>query len=43
MYAYNAAGLQYLLDNAVNGVEYTQIAIDGELMTIDADKNVTVQ
>ena len=25
----------------VNGVEYTQIAIDGKLMTIDADKNVT--
>ena len=27
----------------VNGVAYTQIAIDGHLMTIDADKNVTVQ
>ena len=27
----------------VNGVEYTQIAIDGHLMTIDADKNVTIQ
>ena len=26
----------------VNGVEYTQIAIDGKLMTIDANKNVTV-
>lgn len=26
----------------VNSVEYTQIAIDGKLMTIDADKNVTV-
>ena len=26
----------------VNGVEYTQIAIDGKLMTIDADKNVSV-
>ena len=26
----------------VNGVEYTQIAIDGKLMTIDAGKNVTV-
>ena len=26
----------------VNGVEYTQIAIDGQLMTIDADKNVSV-
>lgn len=27
----------------VNGVEYTQIALDGKLMTIDANKNVTVQ
>jgi len=27
----------------VNGTEYTQIAVDGRLMTIDADKNVTVQ
>ena len=27
----------------VNGVEYTTIAIDGKTMTIDADKNVTVQ
>lgn len=26
----------------VNGSEYTQIAIDGNLMTIDANKNVTV-
>jgi hypothetical protein len=26
----------------VNGTEYTQIAIDGKLMTIDASKNVTV-
>ncbi len=26
----------------VNGVEYTQIALDGKLMTIDAEKNVTV-
>ena len=26
----------------VNGTAYTQIAIDGKLMTIDADKNVTV-
>ncbi len=26
----------------VNGVDYTQIAIDGKLMTIDANKNVTV-
>ena len=26
----------------VNGTKYTQIAIDGKLMTIDADKNVTV-
>ena len=26
----------------VNGVEYTSIAVDGKLMTIDADKNVTV-
>ena len=26
----------------VNGVEYTQIAVDGKLMTIDASKNVTV-
>lgn len=27
----------------VNGVSYSQIAIDGKLMTIDASKNVTVQ
>ena len=27
----------------VNGTEYTQIAVDGSLMTIDANKNVTVQ
>ena len=27
----------------VNGAEYTTIAIDGKTMTIDADKNVTVQ
>ena len=27
----------------VNGTEYTQIAIDGKLMTIDGNKNVTVQ
>jgi hypothetical protein len=27
----------------VNGKSYTQIAIDGKLMTIDASKNVTVQ
>ena len=27
----------------VNGVDYTQIAVDGKLMTIDANKNVTVQ
>ena len=27
----------------VNGVEYTTIAIDGKIMTIDADKKVTVQ
>jgi len=27
----------------VNGTEYTQIAVDGKLMTIDASKNVTVQ
>ena len=27
----------------VNGIEYTQIAIDGKLMTIDESKNVTVQ
>ena len=26
----------------VNGASYTQIAVDGKLMTIDADKNVTV-
>lgn len=26
----------------VNGVEYTSIALDGKLMTIDANKNVTV-
>lgn len=26
----------------VNGVEYTTIAVDGKLMTIDADRNVTV-
>lgn len=26
----------------VNGVEYTSIALDGKLMTIDTDKNVTV-
>ena len=26
----------------VNGVAYNQIAVDGKLMTIDADKNVTV-
>ena len=26
----------------VNGKEYNQIAVDGKLMTIDADKNVTV-
>ena len=26
----------------VNGVQYTQIALDGSLMTIDASKNVTV-
>ena len=26
----------------VNGVDYTQIAVDGKLMTIDANKNVTV-
>ncbi|MBO7236121.1 MAG: hypothetical protein J6V05_06000, partial [Alistipes sp.] len=26
----------------VNGTAYTQIAIDGKLMTIDASKNVTV-
>ena len=26
----------------VNGTEYTQIAVDGKLMTIDASKNVTV-
>ena len=26
----------------VNGVEYTQIAIDGKLMTIDAEKNVSI-
>ena len=35
----------YTTGNAVtvNGTEYTQIAVDGKLMTIDADKNVTVQ
>ncbi len=27
----------------VNGTEYTTIAIDGKIMTIDANKNVTVQ
>ena len=27
----------------VNGVDYTQIALDGELMTIDADKNVSFE
>ena len=27
----------------VNGTTYTQIAVDGKLMTIDAEKNVTVQ
>ena len=27
----------------VNGTEYTQIALDGKLMTIDSNKNVTVQ
>ena len=27
----------------VNGVEYTQIAVDGKLMDIDANKNVTVR
>jgi hypothetical protein len=27
----------------VNGVDYTQIALDGKLMTIDANKNVTVE
>jgi len=34
----------YVAGNAVtvNGVEYTQIAIDGKLMTIDTDRNVTV-
>ena len=26
----------------VNGTEYKQIAVDGKLMTIDADRNVTV-
>ena len=26
----------------VNGVEYTQIAVDGQLMSIDASKNVTI-
>ena len=26
----------------VNGNEYTQIAVDGKLMTIDANKNVTI-
>ena len=29
-------------DVFVNGVEYTTIAIDGKTMTIDSDKNVTV-
>ena len=35
----------YVAGNAitVNGVAYTQIAVDGKLMTIDANKNVTVQ
>ena len=34
----------YVAGNAitVNGAEYTQIAVDGKLMTIDADKNVTI-
>ena len=34
----------YVAGNAitVNSVEYTQIALDGKLMTIDASKNVTV-
>jgi hypothetical protein len=34
----------YVAGNAitVNGVEYTQIALDGKLMTIDANKDVTV-
>ena len=27
----------------VNGVDYTSLAIDGKLMTIDGDKNVTVK
>ena len=27
---------------SVNGTEYTQIAVDGKLMTIDANRNVTV-
>ena len=27
----------------VNGITYTQIAVDGKLMTIDANRNVTVQ
>jgi hypothetical protein len=27
----------------VNGVDYTQIAVDGKLMTIDANKNVTIK
>jgi len=30
-------------DVIVNGTEYTSIAIDGKTMTIDANKNVTVQ
>ncbi len=30
-------------DIIVNGKEYTTIAIDGKIMTIDANKNVTVQ
>ena len=35
----------YVAGNAinVNGVDYTQIAVDGKLMTIDANKNVTIQ
>lgn len=34
----------YVAGNAVtvNGVAYTQIAVDGKLMTIDANRNVTV-
>ena len=27
----------------VNGVDYTQIAVDGKFMTIDANKNVTIE